>query len=147
MLGWRTPSGLWRSLVSALDWGSRGREFESPQPDNQAPSSLRRELREELGLEDFAVGPLLWRRQHTYSWDGRRLCQRERYYLVEAPRFEPHMSDPVEARIVERMRWWTQGELAAAKERLTPLSLAQIVAGYLRAGAPPEPLDLEVLVD
>jgi hypothetical protein len=25
--------GLWRSLVSALDWGSRGREFESPQPD------------------------------------------------------------------------------------------------------------------
>ena len=29
-----TPShGLWRSLVSALDWGSRGREFKSPQPD------------------------------------------------------------------------------------------------------------------
>jgi hypothetical protein len=26
--------GLWRSLVSALDWGSRGREFESPQPDH-----------------------------------------------------------------------------------------------------------------
>ncbi len=26
-------NGLWRSLVSALDWGSRGREFESPQPD------------------------------------------------------------------------------------------------------------------
>jgi hypothetical protein len=26
-------SGLWRSLVSALDWGSRGREFKSPQPD------------------------------------------------------------------------------------------------------------------
>ena len=25
--------GLWRSLVSALDWGSRGREFKSPQPD------------------------------------------------------------------------------------------------------------------
>ena len=28
-----TVPGLWRSLVSALDWGSRGREFESPQPD------------------------------------------------------------------------------------------------------------------
>ena len=25
--------GLWRSLVSALVWGTRGREFESPQPD------------------------------------------------------------------------------------------------------------------
>ena len=28
-------SGLWRSLVSALDWGSRGREFKSPQPDHR----------------------------------------------------------------------------------------------------------------
>ena len=27
------PHGLWRSLVSALDWGSRGREFKSLQPD------------------------------------------------------------------------------------------------------------------
>src|SRR5205807_4681473 len=27
--------GLWRSLVSALDWGSRGREFKSPQPDGK----------------------------------------------------------------------------------------------------------------
>ena len=25
--------GTWRSLVSALDWGSRGREFKSPRPD------------------------------------------------------------------------------------------------------------------
>src|SRR5439155_2086367 len=26
-------NGTWRSLVSALDWGSRGREFKSPRPD------------------------------------------------------------------------------------------------------------------
>jgi hypothetical protein len=28
-------SGPWRSLVSALDWGSRGRRFESARPDKQ----------------------------------------------------------------------------------------------------------------
>jgi hypothetical protein len=27
-------SGLWRSLVSVLDWGSRGRGFKSRQPDH-----------------------------------------------------------------------------------------------------------------
>ena len=27
--------GLWRSLVSALDWGSRGRRFKSSQPDHR----------------------------------------------------------------------------------------------------------------
>ncbi len=31
--------GTWRSLVSALDWGSRGREFKSPRPD-EAPRNL-----------------------------------------------------------------------------------------------------------
>jgi hypothetical protein len=30
----RTKDGLWRSLVSALDWGSRGRRFKSGQPDS-----------------------------------------------------------------------------------------------------------------
>ena len=33
------PSGAWRSLVSALDWGSRGRKFESSRPDRK-PKSL-----------------------------------------------------------------------------------------------------------
>ncbi len=35
--GWR--DGLWRSLVSALDWGSRGPGFKSRQPDEQAFSA------------------------------------------------------------------------------------------------------------
>ena len=34
-------------------------------------AGLRRELKEELGLERFEVGPLVWRRQHTFNWGGR----------------------------------------------------------------------------
>ena len=34
-----TGDGLWRSLVSALDWGSRGPGFKSRQPDSQAYSA------------------------------------------------------------------------------------------------------------
>ena len=33
----RRTHGLWRSLVSALDWGSRGRRFKSGQPDQKRP--------------------------------------------------------------------------------------------------------------
>src|SRR5437870_10994123 len=40
-----SPFGLWRSLVSALDWGSRGREFKSPQPDKEG-AGQRRGLRD-----------------------------------------------------------------------------------------------------
>lgn len=108
---------------------------------------LRRELREELGLVDFVVGPLVWRRQHTFSWAGRRMRQTEQYYIVHAARFEPHMSDVTEAATLDRFRWWAAPELAQARERLTPLALAQIVAGYLSSGAPRTVPALEVVVD
>ena len=112
-----------------------------------AEAALRRELREELGLVEFSVGPRLWRRQHTFNWADRRILQREQYFVVSVARFEPVMSDPVEAKVLEQFRWWSLGELAASREQLTPLSLAEIVRGYFEQGAPPEPLGVEFLVD
>ena len=39
-LAWERHCGLWRSLVSALDWGSRGPGFKSRQPDwKQTPAA------------------------------------------------------------------------------------------------------------
>jgi hypothetical protein len=90
---------------------------------------------------------LVWRQQHTFSWAGKRICQREQYYIVHTTRFDPRMSDAIEAKVLDRFHWWSLTELARATERVTPLSLAQIVARYLAKGPPREPLDVEVLVD
>src|SRR5690242_3159170 len=98
--------------------------------------ALKRELQEELGLNEYAIGPLVWRRQHTFNWAGKRICQSERYYIVHTNRFEPLMSDPDEVKVLDRFRWWPVGELTKSRERLTPLSLADIVARYLAQGAP-----------
>ena len=46
-LTWDWRDGLWRSLVSALDWGSRGPGFKSRQPD--APGILRLTFPEVFG--------------------------------------------------------------------------------------------------
>jgi 8-oxo-dGTP pyrophosphatase MutT (NUDIX family) len=108
---------------------------------------LRRELREEVGLDQLTLGPLVWRRQHTFNWARRRICQRERYHVVRVEKFEPRMLDEAEAKVLERFQWWPAHELFSARERLTPLSLAHIVARYLSEGAPTEPIELEVLVD
>ena len=95
----------------------------------------------------FEVGPLVWLRQHTFNWGGRRICQNERYYIVHVNRFEPTMADSIEARVLDQFRWWTIADLANATEELTPLTLSQIVTRYLDDGAPQEPLEVEVLVD
>jgi len=109
--------------------------------------TLRRELREEVGLEHFEVGSMVWRRQHTFNWSGRRICQSERYYIVHVDRFEPKMTDLNEAKVLDEFRWWPMAELASTEECLTPLSLSEIVARYLQLGAPQEPLEPEILVD
>lgn len=75
------------------------------EPGETADEGLRRELAEELGLTDFEAGPVVWRRHHTFDWGDRRISQHEEYRVVHIDRFEPVMSDPVEAEVLECFRW------------------------------------------
>jgi 8-oxo-dGTP pyrophosphatase MutT (NUDIX family) len=117
------------------------------EPGETEEVGLRRELKEELGLQRFEIGPLVWRRQHTFNWGGKRICQREQYRIVRVAEFEPCMSDAVEAQVLDRFRWWHTEELVSAREPLTPSALADIVARYLTHGAPADVTHVEVLVD
>ena len=54
---------------------------------------------------------------------------------------------PPKPEFLDRFQWWSVTELARAIERVTPHSLAQIVATYIAQGPPCEPLQVEVLVD
>jgi 8-oxo-dGTP pyrophosphatase MutT (NUDIX family) len=123
------------------------------EPGETIVQGLGRELREELGLERFTVGPLVWRRQHTFSSylnevdPVQRICQTEQYHVVHVSRFEPKMTDATELRVLQEFRWWPSASLAHAEEPLTPTSLAQIVARYISSGPPIEPVEMEALVD
>lgn len=62
-------NGLWRSLDSALDWGSRGRGFKSRQPDEMTKS---RPSRAALVIPSLRfVGPCMRNRASVISWWGR----------------------------------------------------------------------------
>ena len=108
-------------------------------------TALRRELREETGLDSFVLGPKIWTRRHTFSWYGRTVEQREEFMLVRLGAFEPR-PDPtaLDAEGVLEVRWWTLDELESSHVTFAPRRLAELLSDVLESGPPPEPLDAEV---
>jgi 8-oxo-dGTP pyrophosphatase MutT (NUDIX family) len=101
-----------------------------------------REIWEETGLSECALGPCVWVRQHTFTLGGRSFDQRERYFLARVERHEvvTHHQEAFEAGFLKGHRWWTLDELRASPERLVPRDLASLVEPLIRGQIPAEPL-------
>ena len=108
---------------------------------------LKRELKEELGLTRVEARHQVHRRHHTFNWKDQRISQGETFFIVGVEKFEPKITDEVEAEVLQEFRWWPLHELDATKYPITPRKLKQIVQGYLELGPPKGPLEVDVSVD
>lgn len=114
------------------------------QPGESLEAAVRREVAEETGLDQVSFGPLIWQRQCSFGFDGKRWNQDEWYYLGRTAVTEVSTAGhtDLERRSTAGLRWWTMAELRAVRETVYPGGLAGLVEQLLRAGPPKSPLVL-----
>ena len=94
-----------------LRYGNEHREWWIPpgggiEPGEDDEGALRRELREELAIEEYEIGPLLWESERHFLLEPGYGGQRNRNYLVRVPHFD--------ARVVseaEEAQWFALDEI------------------------------------
>jgi TDG/mug DNA glycosylase family protein len=130
-----------RNTYGETWWATPGGAIE---PGESVEGALRRELREEAGLDAVEIGPALWRREAVFAWNARLLRQREVVHLVRVDEHEPVPTIDLAPEFVAGLRWWTRAELEATAERISPRSLPELVRRVLRDGPPRKPVDLDL---
>ena len=109
-------------------WGSPGGGIEPGESHEQA---LVRELHEEIGLQAFEQGPLLFEHAGEFPWARQLYRQRNLTYLVRVFDHEPEANVDLAQEGVAEVRWWTLAELSASREQFAPPDLVERVRTLL----------------
>ena len=100
-----------------------------------------REIVEETGITQFELGPIVWSREGPLDIPH-RVWFDERYVVARCEGGEPTRGgwQALEHELIDDIRWWTHGDLAATRDRVFPGGLAARLPDILAGRYPAEPL-------
>ncbi|MFC6389593.1 NUDIX hydrolase [Methylorubrum zatmanii] len=114
------------------------------EPGETHEEACRRELSEEIGVVDVALGPCVAVCDGPFHLFRTPRHARERYFVVRLPSdvVDTSRLAETEDNPVRGTRWWPLDELAASAERIEPAGLAALAQRIASGDVPPEAVRL-----
>jgi len=111
------------------------------EPGETFVQAAAREIREETGITDAVLGPVVWVREGVLHIPEPRLF-RESYILARCEGGEPSRDgwDALERELIDDVRWWTLVELALTTDAVFPPGLARLLPDIIAGRLPAEPI-------
>ena len=117
------------------------------EPGEDAEECLHREIQEETGVIHVNIGPLIWRRHHTFEWGDQMLSQDEDFYLIPIQHFEPNIQanpSAPELMAFRQFKWWTPQGISASQDKFAPRLLAEHLESLILNGPPDNPIEVGI---
>lgn len=104
--------------------------------------AARRELWEECGINDAAIGPLVASRIREHIHNGVPYLANERYFLVRLNRQQPNVANMFDYELADytRQGWLSAADIRISAEPVYPIGLADLLDVILVSGVPTEPV-------
>lgn len=118
------------------------------EPGESLQEAAQREAHEETGINSLPSGQHVWRRDHTYHYNGQTMAVREEWLLHRVARFQPAPTALTanESQTIIGFRWWNLSDLSATTATVFPPRLGDLTRELLAAGFSAVPTDITTVI-